>query len=345
MATRKSGIKRIDDLLFDGTGGPIDAQTSDVDAVGAVQDLLTGHGYRTTGLRAAVYGKFGKATRRAVAAFRKAAGLPAGEFVDQAMLRTLVDAPATNPIVSHAYLTLVLDRPYEKIGKLVSLVAIVEGAGRFSAMCPNTDKAGLSVGIIQWAQKPKRLGELVARWARDAADRDVALPLLGFKPGDGPDPEFQKLVAHLNAKRGGTTESGATTDAKYDLIREPWKTRFRGALVNGRLQRVQVDAAADAFKASWAALAPKMPKLKSERAVGFVLDLANQFGDGGAAGIYNAVDTTTETEREVMERMRGEAKARLEKQFPKLPAVPVAGEDRRRFFLDTPRLADTEFVP
>ena len=272
-----SGIDRIDKLLA-GTAGPITSEDAPADAVGAVQDLLRGHGYKTAGLRVPGYQKFGPGTQKAVKAFRKAQGLKEEPIVDRQTLRKLVDLPATNPIISRPYLTLVLNKQYSGFGKLVSLVAIVEGAGQFGALCLNTDRAGLSVGIIQWAQKPKRLAELVEQWW-DAKAKEVIRPLLGYAPTA--DAEFKKLTDHLKKPRGGTNEEGKTTDPAFDLIADPWKTRFKNACLNRRLQELQVDAAVAAFTASHQLIKTNMPKFFSELGVAFTIDLGTSSETAG----------------------------------------------------------------
>ena len=341
-----SNIPAIDNLL---TGGPAikPGNAPDPDAVGAIQELLRGHGYKTPGLRVPGYKKFGTRTKAAVKDFRLANGLPGGVEVDQATLRKLIDVPATNPIVSQPYLTLVLNFDYTGYAKLVSLVAIVEGAGKFAALCFNSDQAGLSVGIIQWAQKPRRLAELVEKWNAIAAGKKALRPLLGFDVAD--DAGFNALVAHLKKNRGGThkgdasNKAGETTDPNFDLIREPWKTRFKNACKNRVLQTIQVEAAIAAFTASHTNIKNNMPKVHSELGVAFTIDLANQFGDGGAKKIYVAADAQTPsgTEKQLLEKMRDESVARLKSLFPKQPAIAAAGADRRNFFLNESGLSST----
>ncbi len=123
--------------------------------------MLAGMGHSgLPNLLSADYGTFGPRTTAEVRAFRAAQGLPAGEDIDAQCLQTLVQASATVPIASRGYLTLVRDIPYTGRAKLVSVVARMEGAGKFSALNLNTDRAGLSFGLIQWARKPGRLTEI-----------------------------------------------------------------------------------------------------------------------------------------------------------------------------------------
>ena len=142
---KPSKIPAIDNLV-NNTGGPIGPGAGNAE-VGAIQDLLRGHGYRQMpGIRTPGRGSFGKKTRKAIADFRVKQGLPPGTVVDREVLLKLVQAPATEPIVSQAYVTLALDFDFTPMIKLVSLVSIVEGGGKFAALNLNTDRAGLSFG-------------------------------------------------------------------------------------------------------------------------------------------------------------------------------------------------------
>lgn len=340
-----SGIQRIDELLA-GTGAPLKPGEHDTNPtveegpVGAVQDLLRGHGFRRLpGLRDASRGKFGKGTEKAIRAFRKDHGLPDSAEIDQRLLEELIDAPASSPIASQAYVTLVLDIAFTGLAKLVSLVAIVEGAGKFGALCKNTDKAGLSVGIIQWAQRPLRLAELLRAFQADQATTSEAI--------FGGAAVLSSLIAHTekvdaaNKIKGGVKEIGETTDPKFNLIVEPWITRFRQASLHRDLQIVQMTTAAAAFQKSANNIKNKMPLLKSEREVAFGLDLANQFGDGGAKSIYDACAGAAN----LLEAMRDESVTRLKNnpKFKKQPSIPAAAKDRRDFFIKTERLSNDPF--
>jgi peptidoglycan hydrolase-like protein with peptidoglycan-binding domain len=329
-----SGIQAIDDLVA-GTGSPI-GPSSDAAAIGAIQDLLRGQGFaRMPGLRESSRGKYGKNTIKAVGAFRRKHGLPDDTKVDQQTLLQLIQVPASTPIVSQAYVTLVLNIDFSQLVRLVSLVAIVEGAGKFAALCFNTDHAGLSVGIIQWAQKPKRLHELIdAMEQNQAVATEVAL---GGK-------DIVTNVLTFTAKpKGGVKDNGTTTDPNFDLIRDPWKTRFKNACLDPTLQAVQVTAAVDAFTKSAANIKTNMPKLTTERQVAFTLDLANQFGDGGAQKIYNQVEGPITDPIALLEAMRDASVDKLNAKFPDLPQIAQAGADRRNFFITTDLLKDTPF--
>ncbi|MGC1373620.1 MAG: peptidoglycan-binding domain-containing protein [Candidatus Sulfotelmatobacter sp.] len=156
-------ISRIDDLNAGApTATAIAPGDTDRQSVQVVQSLLSGQGARgLPNLLSADYGVFGPVTSTAVQNFRSHNGLPAGNQVDARTLQTLVQTPALTPIVSRGYLTLVLDFNYCGLARILSVVAHMEGAGKFGALNLNTDKAGLSFGLIQWAQKPGRLAEIL----------------------------------------------------------------------------------------------------------------------------------------------------------------------------------------
>jgi hypothetical protein len=329
-----SGIKAIDDLLA-GIGAAI-GPGSDPEGIGAVQDLLRGQGFvRMPDLRESSRGKYGKNTIRAVGAFRRKLGLPDDTKVDQQTLLQLIQVPASTPIVSQAYVTLVLNINFTQIVRLVSLVAIVEGAGKFAALCLNTDHAGLSVGIIQWAQKPKRLNELINAMETNQATATEA----AFGGGTN----VTGLLTFTGGTNGGVKADGTATDAKFDLIRDPWKARFKNACLDPTLQAVQVTAAADAFTNSAAKIKTNMPKITTERQVAFTLDLANQFGDGGAQKIYDQVQSPITDPIALLEAMRDASVDKLSTKFPDLPQIAQAGADRRNFFITTDLLKDNPF--
>src|SRR5262249_26689752 len=127
--------------------------------------LLAGHGFKKMpDPRSSTYGLFGPNTKSALLDFRsKKLGLndPNDVKADSQTLIKLVQEPATEPVASPAYLTLALGFPKSDLLMILSLVSIVECERSFAGLNLNTDGAGLSFGLIQWAQKPGRLFEIV----------------------------------------------------------------------------------------------------------------------------------------------------------------------------------------
>ena len=329
------GIPRIDDLNQGAAGattiGPGDP---DSESVGLIQGMLIGQGQRgLPNLLSPDYGKFGPATSAAVQNFRLQQGLGAGNQVDAQTLQTLVQAAAPSPILSRGYMTLVLDFSYGGMAKILSVTAQMEGAGKFGAMNLNSDKAGMSFGLIQWAQKPGRLTEILKAFRSASANDFVNI----FGGGDGGVSDG--LIAHTEQANGGINPaSGETTDAAYDLISEPWVSRFRQAVLFKPFQRAQVKTALDDFGRSLNLIEQYAPQLNTERALGFTLDLANQFGDGGTRRIFQAVWQDGMAIPDALQAMADESVARI--QDPWKAATQV----RRQHFISTNFLSDSPFA-
>src|SRR5271157_3775034 len=79
-----TGIARIDDLMAGSPGvAPVAGGDPDRDAVGAIQDLLTGYGNRQLpDVRLPAHGNYGSMTAAAVQQFRANNGLPPSSEVD-----------------------------------------------------------------------------------------------------------------------------------------------------------------------------------------------------------------------------------------------------------------------
>jgi hypothetical protein len=328
------GISRIDDLnSAAATASPIIPGDPDVESVGVIQDLLTGHGQKgLPNLLSPLYGSFGPLTSAAVVSFRKQQSLPAGNQVDPQTLQSLVQSPAKAPIASRGYLSLVLNFAYSGLAKILSVVAQMEGAGKFSALNLNTDKAGLSFGLIQWAQKPGRLIEILnAFFTASAAD---FVRILG-----GGDPNVASgLIAHTRQPNGGIDPStGQATDPAFDLVKDPWVSRFRTAALWVPFQQVQVRTALNDFRGSLTQIRRYAPQLTSERAVAFMLDLANQFGNGGAHRIYEAAWQAGMAIPDALHAMANESVERIQDPWK------AGTQARRRHFLTTNFLSDDAF--
>ena len=71
---------------------------------------------------------------------------------DNDRLARLVE-PA-DPVANRSYVALGLDIPVSAITDLVTLTGVWDAGARFARLNLNTDRVGLSFGLIQWA-KPK----------------------------------------------------------------------------------------------------------------------------------------------------------------------------------------------
>lgn len=84
-----------------------------------------------------------------------------------------------------------------------------EGGGKFTAFNANTDRAGLSFGLILWAQRPGRLNELLR------AFRDKAPEAFVNSLGGGDAALADNLIRHTARASGGVqNETVARVTAK-----------------------------------------------------------------------------------------------------------------------------------
>lgn len=313
-----------------GSAPPLAPGEPDTLSVGLVQDLLRGHGYsRLPNACGGSYGKFGNLTRRSILAYRETAGLPGEANVDGPLLQDMVRRPALQPVASRGYLALVLDVEWDQMASIVALTCLFESNGRFDCLNLNTDRAGLSFGIIQWAQRPGRLHEVLDAFHQREPELFAAAAV---------DPAG--LLAHTARDHGGVNAAtGATVDARFDLVREPWKSRFLDIARRPPLQRVQVDTAMAAFRASLQRVREQAPGIHTQRGLAFMLDLANQHGDGGAHSIYLAAAGAA-TEPDLLAAMERESVRRVEAQYGAGGPEALATAERRAFFRTTPLLTD-----
>jgi hypothetical protein len=327
----QSGLTRIDGL-FGGepTAQPVGPGDPDRESVGAIQDLLRGHGQTTMpNPTAADYGLFGQRTAAAVSAFRRDQSLDIAGVVDAATLSALVRTPAATPVASRPYVTMGLDFEWSGMTKIVLLTSILEGEGGFGALNRNTDKAGLSYGLLQWAQKPGRLHGLLQAFCQTDGAAFVTI----FGGGDAT--VTTGLLNHTALPLGGVNAAGETTDASFDLTDDTWSARFQAATLSPQFQTAQVTQALAAFQNSARILNSYAPEFTTERAIAFMLDVANQFGDGGAKSLYQA---TAQAGQAVADRLSAIANESVNRM-----AAPLqqGTSNRRTLFLHTPMLADT----
>jgi hypothetical protein len=344
-----TGIEQIDKLSHgEADAKPVDGASSS-DTIGSIQDLLRGHGAAgMPNLASARYGlpkqgtqAFDTRTLRAIHEFQKKHGLQVRDAVDAEMLRKLVVTPAKIPLATRPYLTLVLNKDWTPLTKVLSVVSIVEGGGRFDAVCANRDKAGLSVGIIQWAQKPGRLSELLEAW-NTAAPAELSRIF-------GGDASLKAVRDQAKLGKEALNANGTSKNPNLEFTKLQFLNAFREALGSSRLQAVQVDTAAASFRAIGLELAKFAAVITTAKGIAFMLDLANQHGPGGAKKIYLKAVKTTMNEKEAMETMTGESVDRLAAQFPPRPPLLESvftrgGRERREFYLKT-EIFGTDPVP
>lgn len=348
----QSGVPTIDALMQDPNAPPIVNSGGDRPAVAIVQDLLRAHGVSGMPRQGdAAHGTFGPATTAAVRNFQQTHGLPVVPpgnsqvaTVDSATLRTLAGAPTeanANPAASRGYLTLTLDFPFTGMLRVMSITTEFEGGGRFGAQNKNTDRAGLSYGLIQWAQKPGRLHDIVSAFQNEEPQ------LFASIFGEGDANLAARMVAHTKKPKGGVHDNGTTTDAAFNLIAPPWTGRFSRAALTAALQKVQVRTALAAFNSSLQFLHGFAPAITSERGIAFMLDMANQHGDPGARSIFRAVDQAHPnlTGAPLLAALADESVRRVAAQFGVNSAEAKSTRTRRDAFRLSPLLSDGPFNP
>jgi hypothetical protein len=335
-----TNIARIDALFTDTAAPALGRDAADAEAVGAIQDLLNGHGARLPGILGTSRGVFGPQTEAAVIDFQTTHGLrPTGEVTPET-LRRLVAEPAASPLAACGYLSLVLDVPWGGFTRLVALTAQFEAAGKFTAQNRNHDRAGLSFGIIQWAQKPGRLTDILRAFQRAKPDDFVRV----FGGGDAS--LAADLVAHTRKPKGGLDSAGHSTDPRFELVDDAWNARFLEAGRDREWQKIQLAVATAAFRVSCDAIRGAAPAARSERAMAFLLDVANQHGDGGMQSICKAVATAAPalSEPAFLEAVESESVRRVVAQFGATSGEAESTRERRRAFRKTPLLSDAPFV-
>jgi peptidoglycan hydrolase-like protein with peptidoglycan-binding domain len=334
----QTGIKRIDDL-FAGNPAAVPLAKGDPDeaAVGVLQDLLIGHGARLPGIVGTDHGTFGPRTEAALKAFQAQHDCRINGQLDTEALGALVSVKAQFPIAAQGYLTLVLGLPWTGFTRLVALTAQFEAAGKFTACNRNTDGAGLSFGIIQWAQKPGRLNGLLRAFERAQPAEFVKL----F--GNGDQDLADGLMLHTAKPKGGVNPLGHTTDPRFDLTNDIWSQRFVAAGRDRAWQKTQIAEAIAAYRESYLVIRTCVPTAKSERALAFMLDLANQHGNGGLRNICLKCTSSGMTEAALLQATQDESVRRLKAQFGDGSNEAASTLNRRTCFRTSALLSDDVF--
>ncbi|HWE48410.1 MAG TPA: peptidoglycan-binding domain-containing protein [Bryobacteraceae bacterium] len=328
-----TGIPKVDSLWEHAAEPPIARGDPDAEAVVAIQQLLLGY-KASIGIPDGI---FGPGTARAVSVFQGNNGREPTGQVDHDTLRMLAEKDPPSPIISRAYLALVLDCEWSGFNRLVAITAGCEGAGKFAAINPNTDGAGLSFGLIQWAQRPKRLNELVNAFQQAQPDRFVEIfgaGELGVASG---------LLAHTAKPNGGVTDGGKTTDPAFNLTDDVWTSRFAAAALDRVWQKTQLDCAIAAFRQSCTSIRTFLPVARSERAFAFLLDTANQHGDNGLKNICAACVTPVMDEPAALQAIENESVRRVTRQFGEGSNEVKSTRDRRDLFRTSAALSGDPF--
>jgi hypothetical protein len=226
--------------------------------------------------------------------------------------------------------------------RVMSITTEFEGGGRFGAQNRNTDRAGLSYGLIQWAQKPGRLHDIVSAFQTEEPQ------LFASIFGDGDANLAQRMVAHTKKANGGVNANGTTTDPAFNLISNPWTGRFSRAALDPAMEKVQVRTALAAFNRSFQLLQGfASGVITSERGVAFMLDVANQHGDGGARNIFQTVHQAQPnlSGAGLLDALTNESVRRVAAQFGANSPEAKSTRNRRDAFRLSPLLSDAIFNP
>ena len=116
------GLKRIASLLSGTDPRPLSA--ADVEAVGMVQDLLTGLGFQgLANIFSPDYGVLGPMTTSSVQQFQQKSGLQSTGLLDAETLKRMLETRATSPLMSRVYVVLVLKKDDSAATRVVTTVS------------------------------------------------------------------------------------------------------------------------------------------------------------------------------------------------------------------------------
>lgn len=292
-------------------------------AIGHLHDLLRGHGYcYLPDPRATYYSVYGSITRRAVADYRKKYGLGNGEVADAGLLRDAVSRAAPKAIIGPAYVPLVLDVAFTPVHRLVWLTALFETGGAFQKLNLNSDGCGVSFGILQWSQKAGQLHR-VLQACHDREPEEWGRMVSG------------DAVLEYTAKvNGGLDAHGFAVEERFELTRDPWKSRLEALGSSLAMQRVQLALAAEAYSAERKRVTAYAGETASERTVAFLVDLTNQFGPGRVEQHYQEAARMGAGQEETLKAMEEAFTAMANARFQ------AQVRARREFFRTTHLLSD-----
>jgi hypothetical protein len=153
--------------------------------------------------------------------------------------------------------------------KRVVLEKVSGREGGFTSLNLNRDNAGVSVGIIQWAQAPGQLGVLLNAQHR-------AAPELFIQHFGGP-----VCARELRDVTNASTQAARMKPVcGHSLWKEPWISRFRAAQAEPRFQDVQAELATSGEHWQAAVYASELWGWATVRSFTVLYDRAVQQGAG-----------------------------------------------------------------
>ena len=152
------------------------------------------------------------------------------------------------------------------IARVIARVTHHEGG--YDSLNRNTDGAGLSFGILQWAQKPGSLGTLLNAMAQ--SDPAAFTRIFG--------PSWQQLLT--------TTTAGSLAPVAGEVLwKRPWTTRFKEAGRYEVFRAVQRRTAQQGIHFRGAVDAARILGIATERSMALFFDTAVQQGPGAATKV------------------------------------------------------------
>jgi len=156
------------------------------------------------------------------------------------------------------------------IARVIARVSQHEGG--YESLNRNTDGAGLSVGILQWAQKPGSLGTLLT--AMQHADPTEFARIFG--------PSWQRLIA--------VTKAGSLAPVDGEVLwKRPWTTRFKEAGRHEVFRAVQRRLAREGSHFRGAIDAARILGVATERSMALFFDTSVQQGPDAAKKVARQV--------------------------------------------------------
>ena len=156
------------------------------------------------------------------------------------------------------------------VARVIARVSRHEGG--YESLNRNTDGAGLSFGILQWAQKPGSLGALLV--AMQQADPEAFARIFGAS--------WQKLLT--------TTKSGSLAPVGGEVLwKRPWTTRFKEAGQYEVFRAVQRRMAKQGIYFRSAIDSARILDIATERSMALFFDTAVQQGPGAATKVARQV--------------------------------------------------------
>lgn len=180
--------------------------------------------------------------------------------------------------------------PEGSLSRIRKVVVDAETGGKgdpYASMNKNSDGAGLSFGLINWAQKVGGLHELLhVMWVL-APRRFVA----AFGPA-----YYTMLMAV--AKKSLDPVDGAL------LWHEPWLSRFAAAAADPELRKAQDYALKYGSYMTRAIKLAVRADMTSERSLALIFDRSVQQGSGRASGVIDQIADWNASERQKQKRFR-----------------------------------------